>query len=92
MSVRLHPHAKERLSERGATEKKSSLPLKQAKRSRQSLDGQVLEEILPLMGCGKVRFMLPNKSKSMPLKKMMTGCHHVCHPILLKGDYDEINL
>jgi len=29
--------------------KKSSLPLRQAKRSRQSLDGQVLEEIFPLV-------------------------------------------
>jgi hypothetical protein len=33
--------------------KKSSLPLRQAKRSRQSLDGQVLEETLPSVGLWK---------------------------------------
>jgi hypothetical protein len=38
MSVRLHPHAKERLSERGATEEEIITAIETGKRSRQSLD------------------------------------------------------
>ena len=73
MSVRLHPHVKERLTERGATEDEVIVTIETGETFPQSLDGQVLEEISPLVCGGKVRFMLPSKWKCMPLKRMKTG-------------------
>ena len=73
MSVRLHPHAKERLSERGATEEEIITAIETGETFPAKFGRTGFKEILPSVGCGKVRFTLPNKSKSMPLKKVMTG-------------------
>jgi hypothetical protein len=53
MSVRLHPHAKERLSERGASEEEIITAMRQAKRSRQSLAAQVFRRNFAFGGLWK---------------------------------------
>ena len=73
MSIRLHPHARERLNERGATEDEVIVTIETAKPSPQSLDGRVLEEISPLVSGGEVSSMLPSKSKCTLFKRMKTG-------------------
>jgi hypothetical protein len=73
MSVRLHRHAKERLNERGATEDEVIVTIETGETFPASLDEQVLEGISPMVSGGKVRFMLPSKSKCTLLKRMKTG-------------------
>jgi hypothetical protein len=86
MSVRLHPHAKERLSERGATEEEIITAIETGETFPAKFGRTGFRRNFAFgERCGKVKFMLPNKSKSMPPKKMMTGLRLRLSPDSSKG-------
>jgi alkylhydroperoxidase/carboxymuconolactone decarboxylase family protein YurZ len=82
---RLHPHAKERLSERGATEEEIITAIETGETFPAKFGRTGFRRNFAFGELWKVEFMLPNKSKSMPLKKMMTGLPLRLSPDSSKG-------
>ena len=74
MSVRLHPHAQERLSERGATEDEIITAIETGETFTAKFGRTGFRRNFAFGGLwkGKV-YATKNKLKSMPLKKEMTG-------------------
>jgi len=81
MSIRLHPHARERLNERGATEDEVIVTIETGETFPAKFGRTGFRRNFAFGERWNGKVMLPSKSKSMPLKKVMTGL-----PLRLSAD------
>jgi hypothetical protein len=71
--VRLHPHARERMEERGATEEEVRATVSRASHSRRSSDERVFDETFGLTNTGVASIITPNRLKPTLSKRDLTG-------------------
>ena len=71
--VRLHPHARERMHERGATEEEIKPLSHKGSSSQRSLGARAFDGTFNLTRNGMDGITVPSRSKSMPFRKALTG-------------------
>lgn len=73
MLILIHPHAQERMQERGAKEDEVRLAVTSGEQFPARLTEPTLEEILSIMLNGRVNFIRLNNLRSLQCKKMKNG-------------------
>jgi len=73
MTIRIHPHAQERMRERGATEEEVLETVKKEKGFPPNLGGLDLDTTFPLEKRGGGKFIERNKLKHFVQERKMSG-------------------
>ena len=73
MAVRVHPHARERMAERGASEEEVRATVEHGESFPRSSDARVSDETFGLTRIGGVGIITPNRLKLMQSRKARTG-------------------
>jgi len=73
MMVKVHPHAKARIKERGATEEEVIATVKYGKRFVVKFGSQAFDAIFPIIACGEENTMPTNRLRQSPSERVRLG-------------------
>jgi hypothetical protein len=73
MAVRIHPHTRQRMHERGVPEEEVTATVEQVSSSQRSLDVSAFDVTSDLTENGVEGSIIPSRSKRMPCRKILIG-------------------